>query len=124
MMYGIPAYKLEKDVIESEIDALRELGVEFKTGVEVGKDITIEQLKKQGYKAFYIAIGCQGGRRPGIENDTAKGTDIAVSYLKEALDKKENAKLCFQREITPIIIKETTELGERIELVLPVRLNE
>ena len=88
MMYGIPAYKLEKDVIESEIDVLRELGVEFKTGVEVGKDITIEQLKKQGYKAFYIAIGCQGGRRPGIENDTAKGTDIAVSYLKEALDKQ------------------------------------
>ena len=52
MMYGIPAYKLEKDVIESEIDVLRELGVEFKTGVEVGKDITIEQLKKQGYKSI------------------------------------------------------------------------
>ena len=88
MMYGIPAYKLEKDVIESEIDVLRELGVEFKTGCEVGKDITIEELKKQGYKAFYIAIGCQGGRRPGVANDDAKGTDIAVSYLREALDKQ------------------------------------
>lgn len=88
MMYGIPAYKLEKDVIESEIDILRELGVEFKTNCEVGKDVTIEELKKQGYKAFYIAIGCQGGRRPGVANDTAKGTDIAVSYLREALDKQ------------------------------------
>ena len=88
MMYGIPAYKLEKDVIESEIDVLRELGVEFKTNCEVGKDVTIEQLKEQGYKAFYIAIGCQGGRRPGVANDDAKGTDIAVSYLREALDKQ------------------------------------
>ena len=88
MTYGIPSYKLEKDVIESEIDVLRELGVEFKTNCEVGKDITINQLKEQGYKAFYIAIGCQGGRRPGVANDTAKGTDIAVSYLREALDKQ------------------------------------
>ena len=88
MTYGIPSYKLEKDVIESEIDILRELGVEFKTGCEVGKDITIEELKKQGYKAFYVAIGCQGGKRPGVANDNAKGTDIAVSYLREALDKQ------------------------------------
>ena len=88
LMYGIPSYKLEKDVIESEIEIIKELGVEIKCGVEVGKDITIEELKKQGYKAFYIAIGCQGGRRPGVANDNAKGTDIAVSYLREALDSK------------------------------------
>lgn len=88
MTYGIPSYKLEKDVIESEIDIVRQLGAEIKCGVEVGKDVTIDELKKQGYKAFYVAIGCQGGRRPGIENDTAKGTEIAVDYLKEALDKQ------------------------------------
>ena len=88
MTYGIPTWKLEKDVIESEIDVIRQMGVEIKCGVEVGKDVTIEQLKKQGYKAFYIAIGCQGGRRPGVPNDEAKGTDIAVSYLKNALDKQ------------------------------------
>ena len=89
LMYGIPSYKLEKDVIEAEIDIMRKMGVEIKCGVEVGKDITIAQLKEQGYKAFYIAIGCQGGRRPGVKNDEAKGTDIAVSYLRKALDKKE-----------------------------------
>lgn len=63
-------------------------------------------------------------------NDTiscnTKGKDLEIGvnykYLKEALDKKENAKLCFQREVTPIIIKETTELGEKIELILPIRL--
>ena len=88
LMYGIPSYKLEKDVIEAEIQVIRDLGVEIKCGVEVGKDVTIAQLKEQGYKAFYIAIGCQGGRRPGVENDEAKGTEIAVDYLKAIQAKK------------------------------------
>ena len=92
MMYGIPSYKLEKDVIDAEIDVIKELGAEIKCGVEVGKDVTIEELKKQGYKAFYVAIGCQGGKRPGVPNDTAKGTDIAVNYLKSVFDKKEEFK--------------------------------
>ena len=89
LMYGIPSYKLEKDVLEAEIQVIKDMGVEFKCGVEVGKDVTIAQLKEQGYKAFYIAIGCQGGRRPGVTNDNALGTDIAVNYLRHALDKKE-----------------------------------
>lgn len=84
MMYGIPSYKLEKDVLQAEIDIIKELGVEIKCGVEVGKDISIKELKKEGYKAFYVAIGCQGGKRPGVKNDDAKNTDIAVSYLKKA----------------------------------------
>ena len=66
LTYGIPSYKLEKDVIQAEIDIMKEMGVEIKLGVEVGKDITISELKEQGYKAFYIAIGCQGGKLPGI----------------------------------------------------------
>ena len=78
LTYGIPSYKLEKDVIAAEIDIIKELGAEIKCGVEVGKDITIAQLKEQGYKAFYIAIGCQGGRRPGVKNDDAPATHIAV----------------------------------------------
>src|SRR5699024_6277929 len=66
MTYGIPSYKLEKDVIDGEIQVLRELGVEIRCGVEVGKDVTIQQLREQGFQAFYIAIGCQGGRLPGV----------------------------------------------------------
>ncbi|MBR3265266.1 MAG: FAD-dependent oxidoreductase [Erysipelotrichaceae bacterium] len=85
MTYGIPSYKLQKDVIEAEIDVIRQLGVEIKCGVEVGKDITIQQLKDQGYQAFYLAIGCQGGKLPGVPNETAEGTDIAVNFLKDAL---------------------------------------
>lgn len=90
MTYGIPSYKLEKDVIDGEIDVLHQLGVEIRCGLEVGKDVTIRQLKEQGYKAFYIAIGCQGGKRPGVANDTAPGTDIAVNYLRNAFEKREN----------------------------------
>ena len=89
MTYGIPSYKLEKDVIDAEIDIIRALGAEIRCGVEVGRDVTIEELKKQGYEAFYIAIGCQGGRRPGVANDTAEGTEIAVNYLKNALSHPE-----------------------------------
>lgn len=85
MTYGIPTFKLQKDVIDAEIDVIRALGVEIRCGVEVGKDVTIEQLKKEGYQAFYIAIGCQGGRLPGVPNETAEGTDFAVHFLKEAL---------------------------------------
>jgi NAD-dependent dihydropyrimidine dehydrogenase PreA subunit len=92
LTYGIPSYKLEKDVIAAEIDIIKELGAEIKCGVEVGKDITIAQLKEQGYKAFYIAIGCQGGRRPGVKNDDAPGTHIAVEYLR----KKRSPSRCFR----------------------------
>ena len=92
LMYGIPTYKLEKDIIEAEVEIIKELGVEIKCGVEVGKDVTIEELKKQGYKAFYIAIGCQGGRRPGVLNDDAKGTEIAVDYLRKVQDEQKEFK--------------------------------
>ncbi len=84
LRYGIPSYKLEKDVIAAEIDIIKEMGVEIKTGVEVGKDITIDQLRKEGYKAFYIAIGCSAGRRPGVPGDDAEGTFTAIDYLKDA----------------------------------------
>ena len=89
LTYGIPSYKLEKDVIAAEIDIIKELGAEIKCGVEVGKDITIAQLKEQGYKAFYIAIGCQGGKRPGVKNDDAPGTHIAVEYLRHCFEHRE-----------------------------------
>lgn len=90
LTYGIPSYKLEKDVIASEIEVMKELGVEIKCGVEVGKDTTIAKLKEEGYKAFYIAIGCQGGRRPGVDNDTAKGCEIAVEYLRNSYENRES----------------------------------
>ena len=83
LVYGVPSYKLEKDVVAAEIDIIKAMGVEIKTGVEVGKDITIDELRKQGYKAFYIAIGCQGGRKAGIPGEDADGVLTAVDFLRE-----------------------------------------
>ena len=84
LRYGIPSYKLEKDVIAAEIDIMKEIGVEIRTGVEVGKDVTIAQLREQGYKAFYVAIGCQGGRLPGIPGEALPGTTTAIDFLHDA----------------------------------------
>ena len=84
LRYGIPSYKLEKDLLKAEIDIIKEMGVEIRCGVEVGRDITIDQLREQGYKGFYVAIGAQKGRKPGIENEDAEGVYTAVDFLKKA----------------------------------------
>ncbi|MCR1897531.1 FAD-dependent oxidoreductase [Irregularibacter muris] len=78
---GIPSYRLEKDVVNAEINILKELGVKFRTGVEVGKDITLDQLRQQGYEAFYLAIGAQKGRKLGIEEEKVKGVISGVDFL-------------------------------------------
>lgn len=84
LVYGIPSFKLEKDVVQAEIDVIEAMGVEIRTGVEVGKDITLDELRAQGYKAFYIAIGCQGGRKAGVLGEDAEGVATAVDFLREA----------------------------------------
>lgn len=86
LVYGIPSFKLEKDVVEAEIDIIRELGVDIRCNVEVGKDITIDQLREQGYKAFYLAIGCQGSRSLGIPGEDADGIMSAVELLHKTTD--------------------------------------
>ncbi len=86
LMYGIPSFVLEKNVLEAEIDIIKEMGVEIKTGVEVGKDITLSELRKQGYKAFYIAIGCQGGRKVNVPGEEAEGVLTGVDFLKKVAD--------------------------------------
>jgi len=82
LVYGIPSYKLEKDVVAAEVDVLRAMGVEIRCGVEVGKDVTLDELRAQGYKAFYIAIGCQGGSLPGVPGEDAEGVMTAVDFLR------------------------------------------
>ena len=84
LRYGIPSYKLEKNLLAAEIDVIRQLGVEIRCGVEIGKDITIEDLREQGYKGFYAAIGCQRGRKPGISGENAEGAYTAVDFLRKA----------------------------------------
>ncbi|WKY42958.1 FAD-dependent oxidoreductase [Eubacteriaceae bacterium ES2] len=92
MTRGIPEFRLENDIIDAEIDVMRQMGVEFKTGLEVGKDITINALRDQGYKAFFIGIGAQAGRKLNIEGEDLDGIELGVEFLsKVALDK--NRKL-------------------------------
>ncbi len=81
LRYGVPSFKLEKDVIDAEIEVIKAMGVDIKCGVEVGKDVTLDDLRKEGYKAFYIAIGCQGARKLGIDGENADGVMSAVSFL-------------------------------------------
>lgn len=82
LVYGIPSYKLEKDVVAAEVDVIRQMGVDIRCGVEVGKDITLDELRAQGYQAFYIAIGCQGGRKAGIPGEDAENVMTAVDFLR------------------------------------------
>lgn len=89
MRYGIPEYKLGKKVIDAEIEVLKELGVEIRCGVEIGKDITVEQLRKEGYKSFYVAVGAQKAAALGIP-----GEELAfggVDFLHEVAEGKKPA---------------------------------
>lgn len=82
LMNGIPNFVLEKDVLEAEIEVIKQMGVEIKCGVEVGKDISIRELRSQGYKAFYLAIGLCGGRKANVPGEDSEGVESAVSFLE------------------------------------------
>ncbi len=79
---GIPSFRLEKDVVNAEIEVLRRMGVEFKCGVDVGKDVTLAQLREQGYKAFYLAIGAQKSAPLGVPGEELEGVLGGVDFLR------------------------------------------
>ena len=82
MVTGIPNFRLEKDVVNAEIDVLREMGVEFRCGVEVGKDVTIQQLRDQGFRGFFVAVGLQYGGKLNVPGDDAVNVMPGVDYIK------------------------------------------
>ncbi len=83
LVNGIPSFRLDKTALEAEIEIIEKMGAEIRCGVEVGKDVTIEELRKQGYKAFYVAIGLQGGRLAGVPGEDAKGVLSGVEFLSD-----------------------------------------
>ena len=83
LRYGIPAFRLEKEVLDAEIEVLKELGVEFRCGVEIGKEITIQALRDDGYDAFYLGIGAQKSASLGIKGEELKGVFGGVDFLRE-----------------------------------------
>ena len=80
---GIPSFRLDKKVIGAEIDVLREMGVEFKCGVEVGKDMSLDDLRRDGYKAFYLAIGASAGKAVGCPGQEKAGVMTGIDFLRE-----------------------------------------
>ena len=82
LINGIPNFRLEKDILNAEISIIEQMGAEIRCGVEVGKDITIEDLRKEGYKAFYLAIGMQGGRTAGVPGEEGSNVESGVSFLR------------------------------------------
>ncbi len=82
LMNGIPNFRLEKEVLQKEIDLIESMGAEIRCGVEVGKDVTLDELRAQGYKGFFVAIGLQGGRKAGVPGEDAAGVESGVAFLK------------------------------------------
>ena len=79
---GLPSFRLEKDVVRAEIDVLREMGVQFRCGVEVGKDVTIAQLRQEGFRGFYVAVGLQSGGKLDIPGGDAQGVMAGIDFMR------------------------------------------
>ena len=89
MAVGIPAYRLPRDILEAEIRAIEEMGVDIRTGAAFGKDFNIQTLKSKGYSALFLATGLHGSRRLGIIGENLSGVFDGVSFLRDvALGKK------------------------------------
>ena len=80
---GIPSYRLPRKTVEAEIQLIRDMGVKMKTGVEVGKDKTVGQLREDGFNAFFIGIGAQESIRLGIEGEHLDGVYSGLEYLRQ-----------------------------------------
>jgi heterodisulfide reductase subunit A-like polyferredoxin len=96
---GIPAYRLPRDIIAKEIETIAHLGVEFRTGVELGKDVTLVQLRNEGYKAFFLGIGSHECKALGIPGEDLRGVYPGVEFLRE------------------INLGRTIELGNRVAVI-------
>lgn len=84
LVYGIPEFRLPRDIMKAEIDVIRKLGVELRMGVQVGKDVTLEDLRNQGYHAFFIAVGTQKSLKLGIPGEELEGVFAGGDFLKKA----------------------------------------
>ncbi|NLO75230.1 MAG: NADH-quinone oxidoreductase subunit NuoF [candidate division WS1 bacterium] len=80
---GIPDYRLPAEILQKEIQEILDLGIELQTGVEFGKDITLQDLGDQGYEAVFLGIGCQVGIPLEVPGAEAEGVLDAVKFLRE-----------------------------------------
>ena len=96
LVMGIPSYRLDRAALKGEIDVLEKMGVHFQMNTEVGKDVTIEELRAQGYKGFYVAIGAQKSSKLNIPGEELQGVFGGVDFLREVNlgNKPEVGKKC------------------------------
>jgi NADH-quinone oxidoreductase subunit F len=87
LRYGIPAYRLPREILDKEIEAIKELGIEIKTQVAFGKEINLDSLKADGFSAFYMAVGLQHSRQLGIEGETLGGVHKGIEFLRACASK-------------------------------------
>jgi heterodisulfide reductase subunit A-like polyferredoxin len=83
MAVGIPEYRLPRDILDAEIQVIRDIGVEIKTGLTFGQDVTLESLKKDGFKAVFLATGLHLSRRLNVEGEDLPGVLNGVEYLRD-----------------------------------------
>ncbi len=93
LTYGIVPSRLPQDVVDYEVDYVKSLGVEFKLNTRVGKDITIDQLKAQGFAVICVAVGLQGAAALGIPGSELKGVTTAAEFLSAAKPAKGNVEI-------------------------------
>ena len=96
LVMGIPSYRLDRAALKGEIEVLEKMGVHFQMNTEVGKDVTIEELRAQGYKGFYVAIGAQKSSKLNIPGEELQGVFGGVDFLREVNlgNKPEVGKKC------------------------------
>ncbi len=82
LAWGIPEYRLPKDILNSEIDAIKALGVEIRTNTVIGKDITLDDLTDKGYKAIFIATGAPNNMNLAIPGENVEGVIDPIEFLK------------------------------------------
>ena len=96
---GIPEYRLPKEILEDEIESIKELGVDIKFSTTVGKDLTLDDLFHQGSKAIFVAVGAHQSQRLEIPGRKAEGVTHGVDFLRD---------LNLQRE---------TKIGKRVAVI-------
>jgi len=99
MRYGIPDYRLKKYVVTNEIAYIQDMGVDIKTGIEFGKDVNLDTLRKEGYKAIFIAIGAQLSSKLRVPGEDFEGVFHAVEFLRL------------------VALGETVDIGERVAVI-------
>jgi len=84
LRYGIPEYRLPRDVLNRDIDYIRRCGVEIQCSTSMGPNLTLQDLRARGHEAIFLAVGCSAGAKLGIEGEDSPGVVQGVDFLKAA----------------------------------------